>query len=123
MAPSVLYGLMSRDLEALLWENKQLAFNTIKSLAKEIHHLVNLIEDLSLRRVSGRLARLLLERSSEGVLKDLPFLTHGDMAAMTGTVREVFGRSLKVLEGKGVVQSNNRSIAIKNIDELKMMVG
>jgi CRP-like cAMP-binding protein len=123
VVPSVLYGLMGSDLETLLWEHKQLAFNTIKSLAKEIHHLINLVEDLSLRQVSGRLARMLLEHSSEGVLKDSLFLTRGDMAAMTGTVREVFGRSLKALEEKGVVQSNRRSIAIRDIDVLKMMIG
>ena len=123
MVPSLLYGLMSSDFETLLWEHKQLAHNTIKSLAKEIHHLLNLVEDLSLRRVSGRLARMLLEHNSEGVFKNSLFLTQGDMAAMNGTVREVFGRSLKALEDKGVVQSDNRSITIRDIDELKMMVG
>ncbi len=69
---SVLYGLMKSDLETLLWEHKQLALNTVKALATEMHHYITLVEDLSLRRVSGRLGRMLLEHSSEEILCEKP---------------------------------------------------
>jgi len=121
--PSVLYGLMNSDLETLLWEHQQLALNTIKVLATEMHHYITLVEDLSLRRVSGRLARMLLEYSSEGVFDESLILTRGDMAAMTGTVREVIGKSLKALEGKGVIISNSRHIIIRDSDALRIMAG
>lgn len=121
--PSVLYGLMSSDLETLLWEHPQLALNTIKALATEMHHYITLVEDLSLRRVSGRLARMLLEHSSEGVFDESLILTRGDMAALTGTVREVLWKSLKALEEKGVITSNSRRIIIRDSDALRIMAG
>jgi len=121
VVPSVLYGLMNSDLETLLWEHKQLALNTIKALATEMHHYITLVEDLSLRRVSGRLARMLLEHSSEEIFDDSLILTRGDMAAMTGTVREVIGKSLKALEEKGVIISNSRRIIIRDSDALRIM--
>ena len=123
MISSVLWGLAKNDLETLLWDHKQLALNTIRAMAIEMHHYMSLVEDLSLRRVSGRLARLLLEHSSEGVFNEPLILTRGDMASMTGTVREVFGRSLKVLEENGIIESHRHQIIIKDVDTLKMMVG
>ena len=42
---------------------------------------------------------------------------------MTGTVREVFGKSLKVLKENGIIESNRHQIIIKDIDTLKMMAG
>ena len=123
IVPSVLYGLMNSDLETLLWEHKQLALNTVKALATEMHHYIALVEDLSLRRVSGRLARMLLEHSSENVFDDSLILTRGDIAAMTGTVREVIEKSLKALEEKGVIISNSRRIIIRDSDALRIMAG
>ena len=123
MIPSVLWGLAKNDLETLLWDHKRLALNTIRAMAIEMHHYMSLIEDLALRRVSGRLARLLLEHSSKGVFDESLILTRGDMASMTGTVREVFGKSLKVLEENGIIESNRHQIIIKDIDTLKMMAG
>lgn len=122
VAPAVLYGLMNGDLQTLLREQKQLALNTIKALATEMHHYISLVEDLSLRSVSSRLARVLLEYSREEVLDDTLIRTRGDMAAMTGTVREVIGRSLKAFEKKGVITSNGRQIIIRDSDALKTMV-
>ena len=123
MIPSVLWGLAKNDLETLLWDHKRFALNTIRAMAIEMHHYMSLVEDLSLRRVSGRLARLLLEHSSEGVFDESLILTRGDMASMTGTVREVCGKSLKVLEENGIIESNRHQIIIKDIDTLKMMAG
>ena len=123
VAPAVLYGLVNSDLKTLLWEQKQLALNTIKALATEMHHYISLVEDLSLRRVSSRLAKVLLEYSSEEVLDDSLIRTRGDLAAMTGTVREVIGKSLKALEEKGVIRSNRRHIIIRDSDALKKMAG
>jgi len=45
------------------------------------------------------------------------------MAAMTGTVREVFVKSLKVLEENGIIESNRHQIIITDVNTLKMMAG
>jgi CRP-like cAMP-binding protein len=121
IVPSVLYGLINSDLEALLWEHGQLALNTIKALATETHHYLSLVEDLSFRRVNGRLARMLLEHSSEEVGDASFILTQASMAAMTGTVREVIGKSVRVLKEKGVIGYHRHNIIIRNREALRMM--
>jgi CRP/FNR family cyclic AMP-dependent transcriptional regulator len=123
LAPTVLYGIMHSDLEALLWQQPQLALNVIKALATEMHHYISLIEDLSLRRVSGRVARMLLQYSSEESFDNSLIRTQGDMAAMTGSVREVVGKSLRTLEEKGLIRSNSRHIIIRDSEALKTIAG
>jgi CRP-like cAMP-binding protein len=123
LVPSVLYGLMKSDLEALLQDYEQLAINTIRALATETHHYMSLVGDLSLRRVSGRLAKMLLEHSNEGIYDTSLFLTQENMAAMTGTVREVIGKSIKALEEKGAIRADNRKIIIEDSNALKIIAG
>ena len=47
-------------------EYPALARQVVKDLAGRVMHLVRLVEDLSLRSVEGRLARLLLEQAAGG---------------------------------------------------------
>jgi CRP/FNR family transcriptional regulator len=119
--PSVLYGLGTHDLDSLLAEYPQVARNVIKLLATEIHHYVSLVEDLSLRCVSGRLAKMLLTDNPRGACDASLVLTRADMAAMTGTVREVIGKSLKTLEDKGVIRYDRHKIVIRDREALKSL--
>lgn len=112
--PSVLYGLGTQDLDSLLGEYPQVARNVIKLLATDIHHYMSLVEDLSLRCVSGRLAKMLLTDNSRAACNTSLVLTRADMAAMTGTVREVIGKSLKTLEDKGVIRYDRHKIVIRD---------
>ncbi len=118
---SVLYGLASHDLEGLLDEHPQLARNAIKLLATEMRHYISLVEDLSLRCVNGRLAKMLLTDNIKGARDTSLILTRADMAAMTGTVREVIGKSLKTLEDKGVIRYDRHRIVIRDREALKSL--
>jgi CRP-like cAMP-binding protein len=119
IVPSVLYGISSGDLRLLLVENRQLTDNTIKLLATEMHHYMSLIEDLSLRCVSGRLAKMLLAGNNKSTCDTSLVLTRSDMAAMTGTVREVIGKSLKALEDRGVIRYDRHKIIIRDREALQ----
>jgi CRP/FNR family cyclic AMP-dependent transcriptional regulator len=122
VVPSLLYGLASHDLEALLGEYPQVARNAIKLLATEMHHYISLVEDLSLRCVSGRLAKMLLTDNIKGACDTSLVLTRADMAAMTGTVREVIGKSLKTLEDKGVIRYDRHQIVIRDREALESLM-
>jgi CRP-like cAMP-binding protein len=119
IVPSVLYGISENDLRTLLVDNRQLADNTIKLLATEMHYYMSLIEDLSLRCVSGRLAKMLLTDNNKSTCDTSLVLTRSDMAAMTGTVREVIGKSLKALEDKGVIRYDRHKIVIRDREALQ----
>jgi CRP-like cAMP-binding protein len=121
VVPSVLYGLEHRDLDALIDGHPQVARNAIKLLATEMHHYMSLVEDLSLRCVSGRLAKMLLTDNVKGPGNTSAVLTRADMAAMTGTVREVVGKSLKTLEDRGFIHYDRHKIVIRDREALKSL--
>jgi CRP-like cAMP-binding protein len=128
MTPLVLYGITKTDMETILRRHPGLATNVIKILSKKVRHFVSLVEDLSFRHVTDRLAKLLLEygtdhgRISEGV-DQRPRLTQQEMAAMVGTAREVVGRSLKALEEEGAIRMDRHRIVVVNKKLLQEMSG
>jgi len=122
MVPSLLYGIRKADFEIIIRENPKVAVNVSKVLASQIRQLGGLVEDLSFKHVTGRVAKILLENSGDGS-KEKHRLTQQDMAAMAGTAREVVGRSLKSLEDDGVIKIDRHRIVIKDIDMLKDIAG
>jgi CRP/FNR family transcriptional regulator len=81
--------------------------------------LVGKVEELSFYQVTNRLAKLINTLDQERLLNDRDQrLTHDDMAARLGTVREVVGRSLKELERSGAILVSRRKIEIANENRL-----
>jgi len=127
ITPVVLYGMTRTDVEELLRENPRVAMNVIRVLSKKVRHFVSMVEDLSFRDVTSRVAKLLLDYATdhggpeEGV--ERPKLTQQEMAAMVGTAREVVGRSLKVLEEEGAIRMDRHRIVVTNRKALQQMGG
>ena len=122
MGPVVLYGVRKDGLKAIIQEHPQVTLNIIKVLAERVRQLVSLVEDLSFRRVIGRVARILLEHAGDGASSG-PRLNQQEMAAMDGTAREVVGRSLKTLEEEGKIRLERHRIVITDKEALKGIVG
>ena len=122
MGAVVLNMIKKSDLEVVLREHPQVALNVIQILSQRVQHLVSLVEDLSFRHVTGRVARMLLEYAGDGT-GERPRLTQQEMAAMIGTAREMVGRSLKTLEGEGAIRMERNRITITNLEALREMAG
>ena len=120
MGPVVLYGIRRRDLDIILREHCQVTLNVINVLAGRLRNLTSLVESLSFRPVIRRVARILLEYTGDG---PDPYrrLTQQEMAAMAGTAREVVARSLKALEGEGLIRMERHRIVITNQKSLEDM--
>jgi len=79
-------------------------------LAYRLRSLVDLTEDSALHSVVARVARLLLrcyegdQPLVEGVPDACVRITQQDIAALTGSVREVVQRALKLLEQEGAIR-------------------
>ncbi len=121
MSPVVLYGLSRSNLEIMLRDYPQVANNVIRVLAKRVRYLVSLVEDLSFKHVIGRIAKILLQYAGSGA-DGGQRLTQQDMAAMAGTVREVVGRSLKVLEEEKAIKLDHHRIIITDEEALKRII-
>jgi CRP/FNR family transcriptional regulator len=116
--PTTVWVVPRTEIINLIEQNPQVALAIIQNLGTRLRHLVGLVEDLSLRQVTGRLARLLLETASQ----QEHILTQQEMAARLGTVREMIGRSLRQLEARGLISIEHGRIVIVDREGLTKIV-
>ena len=102
-----------------------LARNMLATLSRLMLHLTRQLEDLSLKEVSARLARYLLERCQErhgriekGLAFELP-TTKTHLAAYLGTIGETLSRTLSRLKSQGVIEVEKGRITITDPAVLK----
>lgn len=122
MGAVVLNMIKKSDVEVILREHPPVALNVIRVLSQRVQHLVSLVEDLSFRHVTGRVAKVLLEYAGDGA-GEKQRLTQQEMAAMVGTAREMVGRSLKTLEEGGTIRLERHRIIIADKEALREMAG
>jgi CRP/FNR family cyclic AMP-dependent transcriptional regulator len=120
-------GLIPRAaLLDLLKRNPDVSLDVIRLFASRLRAYKQLVEDLSLRGVVARVARLLLDRSrgahtlAEEAASLSPRLTQDEIAAMVGSVREVVQRALKTLEHDGAIQMARGRVKIVDVQELEV---
>lgn len=96
----------------------------LKILSSRQRSLAGTVEDLALRDVTARVARLLLgcigrhEHIIEKADDACARITHQEIASMVGSVREVVQRALKELEQDGAIAIERTRIRIR--DPLKL---
>lgn len=111
--------LIRRDtIMDLLQENPAFSQFVIAKMAGRLLHLVSLVTDLSLRPITGRLARLLLEEAVDDLLLRPRWYTQAELAARLGTVPDVVQRALRNLEKDGLIEVKRREIRIVDRDAL-----
>ena len=122
--PTTLYFLDKQQIFKAAIEYPQLALAAAKLMASRLRRCAGLVEELSLREVGQRLASLLLQeartsgiKTDQGVKIRLP-LTHNQLAARIGTVREVVTRSLYRLEELGLIVHEGKDIRIPDMKHI-----
>ena len=123
MQPSVVYAVGSAELRRLIVERPDIAVGAVRALADALRHLVALVEDLSFRHVTARVAKILLdqEAASGGLSQGMRRLTQQEMAAMAGTAREMVGRALKELETAGAIEMRQGHVVVTDIERLRLL--
>jgi len=121
LGPVTLVSIKKEKLQSILQQYPNVALNTNKVLAQRMRMLVTLVEDLSFRHVLGRVTKILLTHSGDGV-GNSDHLTQQEMAAMAGTAREVVARSLKALEEQGFIRLERHRIVIADKKALEDIV-
>jgi CRP/FNR family transcriptional regulator len=115
--PTVLYLFPRDDLRRLTAECPDLASALLQDFADKLDHLTDLVEDLALRTVRGRLARFLLQHAEEGLVARS--WTQDEIAAQLGTVRDMVGRTLRALADAGLLRLNRQRIVLLDRDGLQ----
>lgn len=112
---SALWAIQQSTLLKLLDRYPAMARQVIRALAGRLLYTVSLIEDLSLRSVTARLAKLLLmrlEESGQPVIARHRWATQAEIAARLGTVPDVIHRALRSLADEELIQVSRHQIVI-----------
>jgi CRP-like cAMP-binding protein len=112
-----LWAIEQSALLGLLDRYPAMARLIIRALASRLLHTISLIEDLSLRSVTARLAKLLLLQlpdQEQAVIVRQRWATQAEMAARLGTVPDVVNRALRSLADEGLIQVGRHQIVILN---------
>lgn len=109
----------------LIRRDPQLAMNIIATLSTLLRRFNKMIEELSLKEISARLAKYLLDEllksgvpSATGVEIHLD-VTKSQLAAALGTVSETLSRTLKKLKEREIIDVSGKCITILNDQALR----
>jgi CRP-like cAMP-binding protein len=125
LSDSQLLFFRKRDFIQLIEKNPQLSINMIVSLSQFLKRFALLIEDLSLKEVSSRISKYLLDlslklskegKSSQEVELDL---SKTQVALKLGTISETFSRTLAKMKAKGIIDVKKNKILILNREALE----
>lgn len=109
VAPTTCVVLPLEPLQKLIHEDHELCRELLLGLCLWVRRLVDLVEDLTLRDATARVARLLLQKASQdhSVLRLPTFKRH--LAAQLDLTSETFSRVLRRLELNGAIRHLGRN--------------
>lgn len=121
------YVLSKEAMAQIIYAQPSVALAMLRIFAGRLRHLSVLVEELSFKHVTSRLAKILLEQArhsvdSHGEAPAPHRITQQELAAMVGTAREVVARALKNLEKQGAIKVARQRIVIVNAKELERLV-
>ena len=114
-----------RDFIRLIEKNPQLSINMIVTLSHYLKRFASLIEELSLKEVSSRVAKYLIDlqmkstkegKSPKEVELDL---SKTQLALKLGTISETLSRTLGKMKAKGIIDVKRNKILILNREILE----
>lgn len=119
---SVVWWIERQTIQELIDTLPGLARCIIRDLAGRLQHLVGLVEDLSLRTIESRLARILVEDTAQATVNRRKWLTQIELAARLGTVPDVLNRALRKLEEEGLIEVSRQYIRVKDAGKLRLKI-
>jgi CRP-like cAMP-binding protein len=109
----------------LIEKNPQVAINMIVSLSQFLKRFASLIEELSLKEISSRVAKYLIDLSLRSLKEGRAprevelDVSKTQLASRLGTVSETLSRTLGKLKAKGIIDVQKNRIRILNREALE----
>jgi CRP/FNR family transcriptional regulator len=125
---STLLYLPKREFLDLCRRNTEVAFAVIRTLAWRFRYMTSLVEELSLKEVSHRLARFLRDRALRSGVRtkrgvEFPLEeTNQEIGAEIGTVRDLVSRNLRRFVDRGILRLERRKVILLDMDELEAQI-
>jgi len=109
-------------------EHPEVGTVMLQHFARRLRSFTELVEQISLQTVQGRLARYLYQLAREEGVQTAAgivvprVITQQDLASLLGSVREVVSRTLKVMEEDGIVEVRRKDILIRDLKALNQLL-
>lgn len=117
LAPTRMLFLARAEVFRLCQRHPAVALAMLKTMARRVRHFAGIVRDLAFRPVTERVARYLdmavVGPIAAGTRVDL-VLTHAQLAARLGTVRELVTRAFAQLESSGVISRDRSRVVIRD---------
>ncbi len=118
LEPSEVCTISYSTMRQLLHKHPDFARIINEDLARRVLQLLALVEDLSLRSVESRLARILLESATGDEVPRRRWTTQAEMASRLGTVPDVLNRALRSLVEERLIELDRHRIKILDAPKL-----
>ena len=125
LSDSQLLFFPGREFIQLIERNPRLSINMIVSLSTFLKRLAVLIEELSLKEVSSRIAKYVMDLSTRGAkdgksLREVELdLSKTQLAMKLGTISETLSRTLSKMKAKRMIDVQRNKIVILNREALE----
>jgi CRP/FNR family transcriptional regulator len=117
---TVAFLLRKDDFRRFCQAHPEVPLKVLAVVGRRLRTLVGLIEAVTFGSVRQRLARILLQAAEEsGPDAAEVNLTHEELAARLGTVREVVSRNLARFQAEGLVRVVKRQITVLDVEALR----
>lgn len=114
-----------RDFQNFCREHPDFALKVIAVVGSRLRRLVNIIEELSFTTIRQRLISQIVrlaqtsgKSTAGGIRIEMP-MSHQELAAELGTVRELVTRNLGRLQAEGLLEVDGRIVVIKDLAGLQ----
>ena len=108
------------DLERLLLEKPQVAIRILEVIGKRLLEIEARLEDIAFKKVSGRLASLLLRLMKEQGATIAGY-THQNLADAIGTYRETTTQTLNRFKAQGLLNTGRKRVEILDPEGLQVI--
>jgi CRP/FNR family transcriptional regulator len=118
-----------RDFQNFCREHPDFALKVIAVVGSRLRRLVNIIEELSFTTIRQRLIAVIVRlaqgkgKNASGGIRVEMTMSHQELAAELGTVRELVSRNLGRLQAEGLLEMDGRTIVIKDLAGLQREQG
>jgi CRP/FNR family transcriptional regulator len=125
---STLLFLPKREFLDLCRHDSEVTFAVIRTLAWRFRYMTSLVEELSLKEVSHRLARFLRDRAIKSGVRtrrgvEFPLEeTNQEIGAEIGTVRDLVSRNLRRFVDRGIIRLERRKVIVLDMAELEAQI-
>ena len=121
-ASRLLY-LRRADFLETAWRHPDILLTMLATLSRRLMRFVDLIEDLSMKDVSARMAKRLIELRDKSGQGESVLLVSGKaaLAEQLGTIPETVSRTLRKLQDQNLIAVEGRTVKILDLEKLKAL--